>query len=179
MALGCPQRGDRGSLALSLDQIATRHRRSLSNALLIGGSHSQRLGLAHALHHQSLLRLGSFITIDCATEPVALRGALEARLSGVDMSAGARSLIAVQHGTLFLDSVESLALESQRLLLALAACPPGERGRNESTPSVGRLICGASRLIRRSCMEGRFLLELYDALDKIRIDLDHSIEGAA
>ena len=159
------------------DRLVRRHRHSLTNALILGGSSSTRAEWARAFHLESPLRLGIFVCLDCRHDEPRLRDALSGWLAATPSTDP--TLIAVQHGTLFLDSIECLSIESQRLLLELAAAPPSERGRTEWAPSVGRLICGGTEQLVRGRDEGRFMLELFDALDKIRIDLDHPIVGAA
>jgi DNA-binding NtrC family response regulator len=157
-------------------RLIHQHRHSLTNALILGGSSLDRTEWALAFHRESPLRLGTLVRLDCSRDESRLQSALRDWSTGV--ATADTTLIAAQHGTLFLDSIDDLSLESQRLLLPLATVPPAERGRTEM-PSIGRLICGSTARLVSECTEGRFLLQLYDALDKIRIDLDRPAEGAA
>ena len=166
----------RGALDAPLSRLVRLHRNSLTNALILGGTSAERAEWAHAFHRESPLRLGTLVSLDCATDEPRLKTALRDWTAGVE-TADPR-MLAAQHGTLFLDSIDLLSNESQRLLLEIAAAPPAERGRSH-IPSIGRLICGSTARLVRACAEGRFLLELYDALDKIRVDLDRPVEGAA
>jgi DNA-binding NtrC family response regulator len=151
----------------------------LTNVLLLGGSASERLRLAREFHRESPLRLGSFVPVSCSRQEAPLRAALSGWASRSDLGFGAHRLRTVEHGTLFLDQVDGLGIESQRLLLRLATSSLGDRWFAESTPRVGRLICGNATDLVDVTATGRFLPALLDALDKIRVDLDYVSRGGA
>ncbi|HYM80187.1 MAG TPA: sigma 54-interacting transcriptional regulator [Candidatus Limnocylindria bacterium] len=169
----------RGALHSPPEQLVLRHRHSLTNVLLLGGSASERLRLARAFHRESPLRLGSFVPVDCARQEAALRAALSGWVSAAGPGPTAHGLQSAEHGTLFLDDVDRLGVDSQRLLMTLATSSLGDRWFAESTPRVGRLVCGNAADLATVAAEGRFLPALFDALDKIRVELDVVSRGGA
>jgi DNA-binding NtrC family response regulator len=86
---------------------------------------------------------------------------------------------AAQRGTLFIDSVTSLSRDTQRLMLAFlknsmnVACADG------GDPWVGRFAVGNAEHLSVAVSEGRFLPDLYDSLDKVRVELDRVVQRVA
>ena len=74
--------------------------------------------------------------------------------------------------TLFLDQVECLSLDSQRLLLVLAQRLGGAAITGGDAPCAGRLITGNPNGLAEAVASGRFLSELLDALDRVRVQLE-------
>jgi DNA-binding NtrC family response regulator len=142
--------------------------------LVVGGTVERRDQVARAFHQESPLRTGPFVYVDCARDEDRLRVALE------DWMAAPTELIGTpmnpyrdaEQGTLFLDPVEKLSLDTQRLLLALARRLHGAPGADTDAPCVGRLVSGNPRGLGDAVSEGRFMAALYDALDKVRVELE-------
>jgi transcriptional regulator of acetoin/glycerol metabolism len=146
------------------------HRRDLVNVLVLGGTAGQRASVAHAFHREGLLCNGPFLRLDARREGEWLRLALQAWLSSADAPA-ADLLRAAERGTLFVDSVASLRPDAQRLLLAFirtALNVPLETG---ESAWVGRLLAGDPEPLSDAVADGRFSSDLYDALDKVRVEL--------
>jgi DNA-binding NtrC family response regulator len=144
------------------------HRPSLVNLLVIGGDEADRLQIATTFHLESRLHRGPLVAARAPEDSPRIIAAILRSLKGaVPLS---RDLLhASEGGTLFLDRIERLAKEEQRLLLEFLS-----RGRSEPSTQLGwagRLAVGASTDLELLCEDGRFLASLYDALDKIRIDL--------
>jgi len=153
------------------------HRHALTHVLITGGVPDARRSHALAVHAESVLRSGSFVSLDCAADEPRLERALQAWLTDSHDSSDP-SLMAAERGTLFLDRIEALSPDAQRHLLAFVTQRAG------STVAIdrrwgGRLICGAEGDIDASVAEGRFLLPLLDCLDKARLSLDHARQGGA
>ncbi len=143
-----------------------RGRPGLSNLLVTGGEVEDRFLIAREYHESSRLRQGPFVAVRAgqAEFSVALLGRLT-RARGAVGDPFHRA----EGGTLFVDEIETLELETQRLFLEFL-----RRGRSEGPDDsgwAGRVAVGASRELGPLVAAGRFLAPLHDALDKIRIDL--------
>jgi DNA-binding NtrC family response regulator len=153
------------------------HRNSLSHVLIVGGHREERAAVALAFHRMSALRLGSFVRVDCSLEEGRLRAALHHWLTRAGHLVSANSLWSAERGTLYLESIASLSLDSQQLLLTFAhrcsAPIPGEGG------WTGRLAVGSDEDPWDLVSGGRFLGNLADGLDKIRVELDSRRQGGA
>lgn len=69
--------------------------------------------------------------------------------------------------TLFLDGIDELDLESQKILLSIL--PDGEAGENNSSPA--RVIASASRNLEKEIEAGRFRKELYFRINGVCLRL--------
>ncbi len=154
-----------------LAEIVQLHRHSLMNVLLTGGSAQGRAALARTLHDSSPVASGPFVRLDCREDELLLAASLRLRRS----SAAGRAfdpLRACARGTLYLDRVEALSRDTQRLLAATLGEP------TEGAPAwVGRLIAGCGVELMGACDEGQFLRELFDVLDKVSWVLDPESPG--
>ena len=144
------------------------HRGNLVNLLLIGGDEIDRLEVATRFHHESRLGRGPLISARAPEDSPRLgRAILRALHRGIPRPDDV--LHASEGGTLFLDRLDLLGRDEQRLLLEFLT-----RGRADYSPEygwAGRLAAGSACDLETLCAEGRFLPALLDALDKIRIDL--------
>lgn len=143
------------------------HRHSLIHVLVVGGSIERRVAVAHAFHEGSPLHAGPFLHVDCALQHELVRSALEFWIAGGHGDPGGNPLRASERGTLFLDQVDRLPLETQRLLLAFAE----QTTRDLQGGWAGRLIAGSERDLSEAVHSGQFVAALYDCLDKVRIEL--------
>lgn len=148
------------------------------NVLVVGGASLERRDIALAFHRQSPIRAGSFVTVDCDREQARLSRALQSWLADENAGPAADPLRATLRGTLFLDSLTSLSLESQRLLLAFIRRfldEPFELG-----AWAGRLVAGCGEDPAVATAAGRFSGALYDSLDKVRVEISAAAcRGAA
>jgi len=147
--------------------------------LVIGGFPEDREHVASAFHRESAQSRGPFVRVRCDREEAVLQRALESWLSAADDDPGANPLRRAEHGTLFLDSIEALSPWTQRALLPLVCERPLDPHDVPPPPFVGRLIVGASEDLSDAVSAARFLPALYDAVDKIRIDLEPACCGGA
>ena len=132
--------------------------------------------VARAMHHRSLRR-GPLVIFNCAAlneglaeselfghERGAFTGAYQTRKGRFESAHG---------GTLFLDEVgqyESLSNQA-RLLRVLAERAFERVGGNESIEVDVRVICATNRNLEKAVEQERFLPDLYDRLNVIRIFL--------
>jgi two-component system C4-dicarboxylate transport response regulator DctD len=160
-------------------ELLRLHRHSLINLLVLRGAAAERAHVANAFHRESPLRLGPFVTIRCDRDEPRLRAALEGSLSGVERDPTGNPLRASEGGTLFLDAVEGLPLDTQRLLLGFLSRQSAASTAGEAPAWAGRLAVGAATDLAREVESGRFLPALYDCIDKIRVELGPAPDGEA
>jgi len=148
--------------------------------LVVGGTAERREQVARAFHQESPLRTGAFVRGDCVRDEEPLRAALEEWTAADITAIGSHTnpFTAAEHGTLYLDPVERLSSDAQRLLLALARRLHGEPVGNPDLPCAGRLVTGNPRGLSEAVAEGHFMAALYDALDKVRVELEAQAPGA-
>ncbi|HKQ57302.1 MAG TPA: sigma 54-interacting transcriptional regulator [Candidatus Eisenbacteria bacterium] len=163
-----------GGGALPSARLIGLHRHSLTNVLIVGGNEALREQVARAFHRESPLGGGAFAIVNCAREEDRLRTALLDWTEGGEQ--GVNPLQVAEQGTLYLDMVEHLDLDTQRLLLALARQIQGEPAIGAQGARAGRLVVGNPRGLADLAADGRFMPALYDALDKVRVELGPTVE---
>jgi DNA-binding NtrC family response regulator len=111
------------------------------------------------------------MALDCARDESKLRHALQLWLISDGVPAARNPLRECERGTLYLDAVEHLSAETQRLLLALTRRL--EEDRQGAGPASGplRLAVGNVEDLTEAVEQRRFSGALYDGLDKIRVRL--------
>jgi DNA-binding NtrC family response regulator len=136
-----------------------------------GGDESARQGVAAEFHQASPLASGPVVRLDARRDDAVLRAAIERWIAGDGSAATVDPLTASAHGTLFIDHAAALGRATQRLLLMLAQQP--SHGSAGSMPAWGgRLVVGSPLDPVLAVTRGSLLAELFDCLDKIRVDLD-------
>lgn len=161
-----------GGSDLPPTRLIRLHRHSLTNVLVVGGTAQRRDQVARAFHQESPLRAGPFVSVDCTSEEDRLRSALQGWTSAPSTASDVNPYRAAEQGTLYLDPVEQLSPDTQRLLLALARRLHGEPVGGDETPCAGRLVTGNPMGLAEAVSAGRFMAALYDALDKVRVELE-------
>jgi DNA-binding NtrC family response regulator len=154
------------------------HRESLTNVLIVGGSAERRDQVARAFHQESPLRAGGFVHVDGARDEGDLRLALLAWTSDLPQPTP-NPYRAAEHGTLYVDQVERLSEETQKLLLKLARQLQDPRGNPVEQPCAGRLVAGSSVSLADAITAGHLMAPLHDALDKVRVQLDEVAPGTS
>src|SRR5262249_15356737 len=150
-------------------RLISFHRASLVNVLVLGGFPGERTAIVRAFHEDSRLRRGPFVTVRAGIDSAQLAASLMAQLGLTSRRSFDSDLFsASEGGTLFLDDIERLPLETQRLLIEFLS-----HGRSEHAADsgwAGRLAAGSSKDLEVLSACGEFHEPLLDALDKIRID---------
>ena len=142
-------------------------------ALVIGRSAGERESVARAMHRANQEPDGPFLKIQGDHEQALLKQALESWLAGPSTGGSPRLLNRLEHGSLFLDEVEALGSEAQRLLLEFL-----ERNEEGATETwKGQLIAGSEGSLQRGVKEGRFDANLALRLERVRIVLDPEQAG--
>ena len=158
-----------GESALPSARLIGLHRHSLTNVLIVGGTAALRDQVARAFHRESPLVHGAFVPVDCSRDGARLALALRCWTGAGE--GGINPYVVAEHGTLYLDRVEDLDADTQRLLLAFLRTIQGEPVVGAEGRRAGRLVVGNPRGLDQVVAEGRFLPALYDALDKVRVEL--------
>jgi DNA-binding NtrC family response regulator len=147
-------------------------RRSPITVFVMGGSEEHREQAARKLHQESIVHDGPFVRVDCVAEQEGLHHALGAWLAGTPGDLATDPVARANGGTLYLESIEQLSGESQRLLLGLAL-QRNERGSYPGHPRwAARLIVGNVRDLTSARDEGRFHVALHDLVDQFRVTLE-------
>jgi len=126
--------------------------------------------LARLLHARSRRAANAFVAINCATmEP----DRIEAELFGVESNDGPRKtgLFELAHnGTLFLDEVEDMPLETQGKILRVLVDQTFTRVGGSTRVQVdARVISSTSRDLRPEIVAGRFREDLYHRLNVVPV----------
>lgn len=166
----------RGSAGPAPEQLIRLHRHSLVNVMVMYGTPAEREQIARVFHRESPVRNGPFVRADCAREEELLQSALRAWIAGDSREPGANALLGAGRGTLFLDSIESLPIETQRLLLEFSTHCMSEPDETGAPSWAGRLVVGSPTDPGIAVTQGHFLPELYDCVNKVRIELEGGSE---
>ena len=150
--------------------LITQVAKSNANVLLLGESGTGKELVANAIHYNSLRARKAFIKINCAALPANL---VEAELFGYEKGAftGANrqkegKFELASGGTVFLDEIGSLALESQGKLLRVLQEKELERlGGTKVIRANIRLIAAANQDLRSAVEGGGFRGDLYYRLN--------------
>jgi len=149
--------------------------------LILGETGSGKSALARALHEDCIDRDAPFMTVNCAALPPARLAEEVADGSG----AGAGSVPAAGHTTLFLDQVDALTTGAQATLLGLPALDARPAGPGGRAQSFGRIVAAGSHNLAARVRAGRFREDLYHRIAGMtvevpalrdRTDLDLAIE---
>lgn len=141
-----------------------------TSVLIIGESGTGKEAVAHGIHTLSSRKNKLFITLNCAALPESL---IESELFGHERGAftGANhkrigKFEQAEGGTIFLDEIGELPLESQVKLLRVLQEKEIERLGGDDTMKVDvRIIAATNRNLEKEVAEGRFRLDLYYRLN--------------
>lgn len=150
--------------------LITQVAKSNANVLLLGESGTGKELVANAIHYNSLRSSKPFIKINCAALPSNL---VEAELFGYERGAftGATrqkegKFELADGGTVFLDEIASLALESQGKLLRVLQEKELERLGGRETIKVNiRLVAAANQNLGSAVDQGAFRDDLFYRLN--------------
>ncbi len=151
--------------------LLRQYRHNPAPLLLLGGGAAARAEVARTFWQNGPLRGGPLVELACGRDEERLRRALEDWLTGGHGDPRVTSLRAAERGTLYLDGIEALGDGTQRLLLAFLQRFLSPAGGDAAEWWAGRLVAGASERLLRAVDHGWFSARLFDALDKIRVDL--------
>ncbi len=147
-----------------------------SRVLITGPSGSGKEVVAHMLHERSNRANGPFVVVNCATmNPESMEVELFGRESLNDDDEGGRKVgyfEAAHTGTLFLDEVTDMPLETQGKIVRVLQEQIFERvgGTNRIEVDV-RVVSSATRPIQKEIEQGRFREDLFYRLAVVPIEV--------
>jgi formate hydrogenlyase transcriptional activator len=159
-------------LLFRLEEVAP----TTATVLLLGETGTGKGLIAREIHRRSQQRTGRFVSVNCAAIPATL---LESELFGHERGAftDARAtqmgrLELAQNGTLFLDEVGELALESQSKLLRFLHDGEFERlGSLQTVRIAARVVAATNRQLEDEVHHGRFRRDLFFRLNVFPISV--------
>ncbi len=149
---------------------------SLVTVLIMGETGTGKELVARAIHDLSARREKPFVAVNCAAIPKEL---IESELFGYEKGAftGAAGAAdgkfrAADGGTIFLDEVADMSLDTQAKVLRVLEQREFQRVGGTQTFCVDvRVIAATNRDLRRAVEEGRFREDLYYRLNVIPVEL--------
>jgi DNA-binding NtrC family response regulator len=161
---------------ISLQEKAIRVAKSNANILLQGETGTGKEIFAHWIHYHSPRASGPMVTVHCAALPENL---LESELFGHERGAftGAMNrhvgyFERAHHGTIFLDEIGEINLQTQVKLLRFIETLQIERvGGTEPMTLDVRLITATHRPLEAMIREGSFREDLYYRLNVIKLPI--------
>jgi Nif-specific regulatory protein len=150
--------------------------KSNANVLLLGESGTGKELVANAIHYNSLRTSNPFIKVNCAALPgnlveAELFGYMKGAFTGASMQKAGKFELA-NNGTIFLDEIGSLLLESQGKLLRVIQERSFERVGGHRLISVDvRIIASTNRDLKKETDAGRFRQDLFYRLNVFPIKL--------
>src|ERR1700742_3810413 len=153
-------------LRMLIEKIAPTN----SRVLIAGPAGSGKEVAARLIHARSRRAGNAFVAVNCATmEP----DRIEAELFGVESSDGQRKtgLFELAHnGTLYLDEVADMPLETQGKILRVLIDQTFTRvGGTNRVQVDARVICSTTRDLRAETEAGRFREDLYHRLNVVPV----------
>ncbi|RUT69610.1 sigma-54-dependent Fis family transcriptional regulator [Flavobacterium cupreum] len=147
-----------------------------TSVLILGESGTGKERVAHAIHDLSLHKSNPIVVVNCAALPHSL---IESELFGHEKGAftGANALRIgkfeqADNGTIFLDEIGELPLDSQvKLLRVLQEKEIQRLGGNKTIKINVRIVAATNRSLEKEVAEGRFRLDLYYRLNVFPIQL--------
>jgi DNA-binding NtrC family response regulator len=151
-----------------LRQIITQFAASRAPVLIEGEAGTGKELVARALHHASQ-RFGPFVAINCATISASQ---LEKELFGAQGEGEHEGLFRLaNNGTIFLDQINELTLETQQSLLqVLKLRTIRPIGINKDLNIDVRIIAATTTSLQSAVENGRFRNDLYYRLAVLKID---------
>jgi two-component system response regulator AtoC len=150
--------------------------RSDATVLVWGETGTGKELVANAMHYNSARRAGPFIKVNCAALPETL---LESELFGHEKGAFTGALIQrkgrfelANHGSIFLDEIGEMTMNTQRKLLRVLQEKEFERvGSSTPIKTDVRIIAATNRDLAKDVQEGRFREDLFYRLNVIALHM--------
>lgn len=147
-----------------------------TSVLVVGESGTGKEKIAHSVHELSDRKDQSIVIVNCAALPLSL---IESELFGHEKGSftGANTqrigkFEQANNGTIFLDEIGELPLDSQVKLLRVLQEKEIERlGGNKTFKVNVRIVAATNRSLEKEVAEGRFRLDLYYRLNVFPIEL--------
>jgi hypothetical protein len=151
-------------------QPAPRRWPVATHVLVVHGTEAERDAVASSVYHGTPVPRGGYVRFDCRTEQHQLRVALCEWVMRDGCGRDAPALMGDRNLTLHLEAIDALVPECQRLLVELLD-RLAETAVTEQLRPMARLVATSAEDLGGLVAAGRFSAELYDAVDKARVDL--------
>lgn len=150
--------------------------KSDATALILGESGTGKELVAEAIHTKGGRREGPFVKLNCVAIPQTL---LESELFGHEKGSftGAHrrkigKFELANHGTILLDEIGDMSLETQAKILRVLQEREFERVGGDTTVNVDvRIVAATNRDLARECEAGRFREDLFFRLNVVTVRL--------
>ncbi len=145
--------------------------------LIVGESGTGKDLFAQSIHNASSRMLGHYIVINCAAIPHELMmselfGYEEGSFTGAKKKGHIGKFESADGGTIFLDEIGELTMETQAALLRVLENKEVTRvGSNVPRKVDIRIISATNADIEKAVMEGRFRLDLFFRINTVQIEL--------
>ncbi|MBL0737683.1 sigma-54-dependent Fis family transcriptional regulator [Flavobacterium sp. GN10] len=147
-----------------------------TSVLILGESGTGKERAAHAIHELSANKPNPIVVVNCAALPQSL---IESELFGHEKGSftGANALRIgkfeqANNGTIFLDEIGELPLDSQvKLLRVLQEKEIQRLGGNKTIKINVRIVAATNKTLEKEVAEGRFRLDLYYRLNVFPIQM--------
>lgn len=147
-----------------------------TSVLILGESGTGKERVAHSIHDLSQHKSNPIVVVNCAALPLSL---IESELFGHEKGAftGANALRIgkfeqANNGTIFLDEIGELPLDSQVKLLRVLQEKEIQRLGGDKTVKINvRIVAATNRTLEKEVAEGRFRLDLFYRLNVFPIQL--------
>ena len=149
--------------------------RSNSSVLIEGETGTGKELVAHAIHSLSRRSESNFVRVNCAAIPPELMeaeffGYKKGSFTGADPRGRVGKFQFANHGSIFLDEINSLPLQIQpKFLRVLQEREIEPIGSSENVAVDIRIIAAANTALEKQVAEGKFRSDLYYRLNVIRI----------
>jgi len=164
--------GESMDIGISIEQAKLAARNSVP-ILLRGEAGSGKELFAHAIHSGSERKFNKFIRVNCsAIHPVTLEAELFGQKHDPNGQLDLKESLFLESadGTLFLDEISDLSLSVQKKLLQyLQEGTIYPLGDSEPVHLSVRIVTASSKNLEKAMHEGRFMEDLYYALNQISI----------
>jgi transcriptional regulator with PAS, ATPase and Fis domain len=161
----------------NIKKLILRYSQASAPVLITGPTGTGKEQCAHAVHLNSERRNGAFVKVNCASIPhdlfeSELFGYESGAFTGASKKGKAGKLELANHGSIFLDEITSLPLETQPKLLRVLQEKEIERigGNRVSTLDV-RFIFATNEDLESMVRQGRFREDLYYRIKILTLDL--------
>jgi DNA-binding NtrC family response regulator len=161
---------------LKMLELVKKVARTEVPVIITGESGTGKELIAHAIHHGSARAQGPLVKLNCAAIPESL---MESELFGHEKGAYTGAVATrlgkfeeAQHGSIFLDEIGEMSLNTQAKLLRVLQERQVERlGSNQVRTLDVRFIAATNRSFEELIRDGRFRMDLFYRLSVVKLEI--------
>ena len=153
--------------------LAKVYAQSRSPVLICGETGTEKELFAQAIHNNSLLKNGPFVSVNCFGISDDMQSEILFGPSGEDSSKSQGAMISANHGTVLISEIDKLNMRSQYSLYKLIRYKSLIRNEIEKTMSTDvRIIATTTKKLSVLVQQGVFREDLYYLLSGLTIDVE-------